>query len=301
MIKDVVVTNHLGESIVLDMRFPEKSGFLIESIDGLGPGKAIINTTEVLTRDGSLYNSAKVNSRNILMSLMFLSDSSIESIRQKSYKYFPIKKRIKLLFNTDNRSSVIYGYVESNEPNIFSKDEKTTISIICPDPYFYSTSIKETIFSGIESLFEFPFSNESSTLSLIEFGSLNLQTTQTVYYSGDSEIGVIVYIHFLGTASNIDIYNTTTREQMSLNTTIFESIVGSPIESGDDIVISTVKGNKYIYLIRDGEQINILNCLDKNSSWFHLVKGDNIFAYTADIGLVNMQFRIQNQIVYEGI
>ena len=49
MIKSVTVTNYLGESIKLELGFPEKSGFLIQSIDGLGPPKADIHKTEVAT------------------------------------------------------------------------------------------------------------------------------------------------------------------------------------------------------------------------------------------------------------
>ena len=44
-----------------------------------------------------------------------------------------------------------------------------------------------------------------------------------------------------------------------------------------------------------------LNCLDKNADWFQLAKGDNIFAYTAEYGSTNLQFKIENRIVYEGV
>ena len=110
-----------------------------------------------------------------------------------SYKYFPIKKKVTLLIETDNRICETYGYVESNEPDIFSSDETTQISIVCPDPYFYSAGpdgTNTTIFYGVEPLFEFAFSNESLTESLIEFGEIKNETEQTVYYSGDAEIGV---------------------------------------------------------------------------------------------------------------
>ena len=47
--------------------------------------------------------------------------------------------------------------------------ETTQISIVCPDPYFYSAGpdgTNTTIFYGVEPLFEFAFSNESLTESL---------------------------------------------------------------------------------------------------------------------------------------
>ena len=54
-------------------------------------------------------------------------------------------------------------------------------------------------------------------------------------------------------------------------------------------------------LVREGKTYNILNCLSKDSDWFQLTKGDNLFAYTADEGANNLQFTIENRIVYEGV
>lgn len=304
MIKSVTVTNYLGDSIKLDLAKPEKSGFIITSVTGLGAGKADINMTEVATNDGSLFNSSRLPSRNIVISLRYLWDSSIEDIRQLSYKYFPIKKKLTLLIETDNRFAEIDGYTESNEPDIFSKEEGSDISIICPNPFFYSAGkdgINTTIFFGVEPLFEFPFSNESLYECLLELGEIQNQTEKTIVYSGDAEIGVTITIHAIGEARNITIYNTGTREVMRIDTDKIKSFTGAELDAGDEITICTVKGNKSITLLRGGKRINILNCLDKNSDWFQLAKGDNVFAYTAEEGSTNLQFKIENRIVYEGV
>lgn len=304
MIKSITVTNYLGDSIKLELGKPEQSGFLIKSVSGLGPSKANINTTEVSTNDGSFFNSARLNQRNIVFEFIFVESinrESIEDIRQKSYKYFPIKKNVDLLIETDNRIVKTTGYVESNEPNIFSSQEGTQISIICPDPYFYSIEKTVTIFSGIEPLFEFPFENNSLTDNLLEFSGIIVNQEKTVFYKGDSEVGIVIYIHAIGEATNLTIYNALTREVLKIDTDRLEALTGSIIKAGDDIIISTIKGQKFIRLIRDGEYINILNCLGRNSDWFRLVKGDNVFAFTAETGITNIQFRIENLIVYEGV
>jgi hypothetical protein len=88
---------------------------------------------------------------------------------------------------------------------------------------------------------------------------------------------------------------------MKINTDKLLALTGSVIIAGDDIIISTVKGNKYITLLRDGTYINILNCLDKNVDWLQLAKGDNVFAFTAETGNAFLQFRIENRTVYEGV
>ena len=301
MIKSITVTNYLGESIKLELRRPEDTGLLIQSIDGLGPCKATINTTDLSINDGSIFNSSRITPRNIILTLGFQEKPTIEDTRQLSYKYFPVKKQLKFSVETDNRNCYIYGYVESNEPVIFSSEENTQISIICPNPYFYSVETNTTVFSGIESMFEFEFSNESLNENTIEFSNITNDINKTVRYTGDAEIGITITIYSIGDAKNITIYNSNTRETMKINTDRLYIIIGSYIESGDEITISTVKGSKSITLLRNSEYINIINCLDRYTDWFKLEKGDNVFSYTAESGALNLQFRIENQIVYEGI
>ena len=74
MIKSVRIVNHLNESITLELARPEKSGFAILSIEGLGPSKATINSTEVSTMDGAIFNSSRVVARNIVFDLRFCSN-----------------------------------------------------------------------------------------------------------------------------------------------------------------------------------------------------------------------------------
>lgn len=307
MIYSIVVTNYLGDRIKLELGKPDVSGFLIKSITGLGPAKANVNTTEVSTNDGSLFNSARLSQRNIVLDMVFINTvygESIEDLRQKSYKYFPLKKSVELTIETDNRYVKTTGHVESNEPNIFSSQEGTQISIICPDPYFYSAGEdgnNVTNFYSIDPMFEFPFSNESLDEPLLVFGEIQIKTEGVITYHGDSEIGVMIYIHAIGPATNINIYNTETREVMRINTEKISSLTGKGIVASDDIVINTAKGEKSITLIREGVSCNILNCLDKNTDWFTLAKGDNIFAFTADSGVTNLQFRVENKVIYEGV
>ena len=220
MIKSLTVTNDLGESIKLELMRPELSGFLVQSVDGLGPVKANINTTKMAVSDGSIYNSASLDQRSIVLNLIFLdsTDESIEDLRHKSYRYFPLKKQIRFCVETDNRTSEVTGYVESNDPNIFNNQEGCSIAIVCTDPLFYTLHPSNTIFSGSEPVFEFPFSNESTSDPLLEMGTVKTNTEENVYYEGDSEVGVTIKIHSVGEASNVAIYNLNSREKMTIDT-----------------------------------------------------------------------------------
>lgn len=301
MIKAVTVTNHLGESLRMDLVNYQESGMIISSITGIGPGEAEISTTELAATDGAVYNSARLVSRNIVFEIIFFDLVSIENARQRTYKFFPLKKDVTLEFETDNRSLLINGYVESNDPDIFSEQEGTSISIICPNPYFYSAEVDTTVFSGIEPMFYFPFSNESLTEKKLIMSEIRTKYENVIFYEGDSETGMIIFIHFVGEATNITIYNVKSRNLMRIDTDKLANIVGSPIEFGDDLIISTISGQKSITFVRNGKTYNVLNCLDRNSDWLTLAVGENVLAFTAETGDHNLQFQISNNILFGGV
>lgn len=309
MIKSIKVRNYLNKEITLELTRPELSGLIVKSVEGLGPAKANINVTDISTNDGGLFNSSRLDKRNIVINLGFLQSptESIEDIRQKTYLYFPIKKQVYLTVTTDNHTLETVGYIESNEPDIFSQNEGCSISIICPDPFFYSEHDNETTFSGVESAFKFPFANDSTdeavTEPVLEMGIIRNNTEQIIVYDGNSEIGMTIKIHAIGEATNVTIANTLTGEKMVINTDKLKVLLGTEtaIIAGDTINIRTVRGDKSITLLRDGVTTNILNCLDRGSKWFSLTKGDNIFSYNAETGAENLQFYIANKVAYDGV
>ena len=146
MLKKVVITNFRNESIeynIEGVQAENESGLLITSIDGLGPVKATINMTDIPTSDGSVFNSARLNSRNIVIKAKFTSATSIEEARHLSYRYFPVKSKVKIQVVTDTRTVKTEGYVESNEPDIFYELCGCQISIICPSAFFEGDDVYE--------------------------------------------------------------------------------------------------------------------------------------------------------------
>ncbi len=292
MIKTVKITNYRGEVLTLDLANPYSSGLAVTNIDGLGPEKASINTVEIASNDGSMFNSARIESRNIVLSLRFVG-TNVEECRRLTYKFFPLKKSLTFEVITDERQAAITGYVESNEPDIFSKTENTKISIICPDPFFKASLDPNVnvVFYGEEALFEFEFENDGNE-PMLEVGRINEVTEANVPYEGDSEVGGIFTVHALGPAKNIRIDNLDTGEMMVINIELAE---------GDDLIISTVSNSKYIRRLRNGVYTNVLNSLDRKSSWFKLARGDNAFAYQAEEGMTNLRFDVSHTVLYEGI
>lgn len=294
MIKSVTVINYRNESIKLELTNPWETGLAISSITGIGPSKATINTTDLASSDGSIYNSARTNQRNIVISFKLLPDpvtTLVEDTRQRTYRYFPVKRQVTLMFETDNRLCLIDGYVESNEPDIFQKEETAQISILCPDPYF-KVKDQTIVLNGIENLFEFPFSNESTTENLIEMSNTSNLVSNDYIYDGDVDNGCVFRIHASGPVNKITLYNVTTQEKMVINTSMI---------NGDDIYVSSEHGNRYIYRIRNNVREQLLSALDKLTQWIHVTKGVNRFSYSAVSGSNNITIDVDINILYEGV
>lgn len=304
MIKLIRVITPTGEKLEIELKSPEKSGFFIDSIDGLGPSKSNVNVTASLYNDGAYYNSSRVVNRNIVLKFGFIETptESIEQIRNKTYRFFPMKTRLDIEIEREDGLKVgTFGYVETNEPSIFTKESGTTISIVCPDAFFHGEEVIETTFSGVSGGFTFPFSNNSLTVPLIKFGNVFINTEANVFYEGNIPTGINAVIGFLGAVNNLTIHNITTGSDMAISSTKLIALTGFDFKNGDLVLLSTVKGNKFIYLVRNGLVVNILNTVSNLADWFTLQRGDNVFTYTASSGLSNIQFYISHRILYEGI
>lgn len=301
MIKAFEIVNYIGETLRLQLDDPDASGFIVKKVTGLGPVKADVNFTEMASSDGGVDNSARLGTRNIVFTLQFLQSPTIEETRHTSYRFFPIKHKVSIIVETDTRICRTEGTVETNEPNIFSEEEGCTISIVCGNSYFYSVNDQIAYFNGVTPLFEFPFENNSLTEKLIEFGEIQNFSERTIIYEGDGNPALLIQIHLIGKIKGLTFYNVDTRESISIKDDKLNEIIDSEVMAGDDIIINTNQGEKSITLIRAGVKYNILNAVDRPIHWFTLKKGENTFAYGCEEGVSNVQLKIQNKILYEGV
>lgn len=152
----------------------------ILNIDGLGPVAADIQASSYANLDGSFFSGASVGKRNIVLTLGFNPNwvsQSYESLRAIVYRYFMTESKIKLQFTTTTLALCeITGYVESCEPNMFSKDPQMMVSIVCPNPFF--TDVSETVITGVTAAID-------STAAV------------TLNYSGSVPAGFIVDIDYI--------------------------------------------------------------------------------------------------------
>lgn len=260
----LVVANEKGEKLQLT----GNPNYSITSIRGLNPPKSNINTAVNANFDGSVYKSSRMDNRNIVITLMI--EEPCETNRIALYNFFKSKKSCTVYYTNNTRDVSILGYVESFEIGYFEKKEQAQISVICPEPYFNDANDIDIDFDFEIANFEFPF---EVTPEGIEFSILKLEAETVVTNNGDIETGMIIQFKASGEVVNPTIYNITTGSLMKINYTLAD---------GDIITIDTQKGSKSVTLNDDGTITNILNYLDKSSTWLNLLTGDNILMYTAE-------------------
>lgn len=307
MIKSLTVVNYLGKKLTVKLSeaFPSH-GLLISSITGLGPSDAILNHSDYATNDGSEYNSSRLDKRPIQITFMLTANEhiTVEEARHITYKYFPTKKEVKLIFETDTRTLYCTGRVEHNTPDVFNKQETATIDIVCGDPYFYKYSETgdaevieyELVSEAFSSEYLSPDDAEDETLRTfytneddanLEMGVYNSTgiITQNIINGGDDNTGFILTIYFNGGIEGNIIISNSNNERILIKTSVIEEMVGSPLAAGDVITLSTNRKKRYLTLVKNGETINILNALDFTTlTWLELIPGDNLISYYVDNG-----------------
>lgn len=288
MLKSISVTNFKNETLEMELAHPEKSGLIVYNIEGIGGSKANINVTDISNGDGAWYNSAHASSRNIVLYAKLLPQPSIEATRHNVvYKYFPLKKQLRLIFTTDDQQMYIDGYVESNETPIFSSEEYTTVSIICPDPYFHDTSGLSEVATGSIATFEFLFYDDSivgeEIVPTLEFSEIIVGAQVLVPYDGTIDVGMTIDIAVLDKiAKNLTIINVFTNEQFVLRADKIKAISGSELIGGDRLIITTTRSNKNVTLLREANIYDLLGAVERGSTWLQLTAGNNAFKF--DVG-----------------
>jgi len=292
MIYTIIATNAKGDSVELDLANPWAGGIAVTGASGLGPA------------EGTLFNSSRIKSRDIELNLKFLG-SDIEAVRHKLLRYFRVKHPITLDFITDYRHTYITGHVEKNEIDIFSNSEGADLTIVCPNPFFRlrdpAKGKNSVRFTTSTPSFEFEFQDPDTDSPTLIFGEITSTGETVVVYEGDADASTVVDIQFLGPATGVKLYNTTTQTRINIDTNEISRLLGSTIRAGDRLSISSGVGDKYVKAYRDGNVYNALSALDKDSDWIFLTPGDNLITVRADTGIDNVSAIISFENLYESI
>jgi hypothetical protein len=239
---------------------PQTDLFQVRDIQGLEPVKASINTTPFGSVDGDSFVGADIPKRNIVLTIGLnpdWADWSMATLRRALYAYFMTKQRVRLVFSSDDDfpDVEISGYVESNEPTIFSKDGEIPISIVCPDPYF--TAVEATVVAGIANAAP----REVDYIGSIETG-LNVKVT-----SLPGPVPTVIGVQ-IG------------------DPTVTSFRVDGSVSATKYLSVNTIPGQKYVQNVELGSGLitNLLPKLESGYTWPTLKPGTNLVSVTTNGG-----------------
>jgi hypothetical protein len=159
------------------------------------------------------------------------------------------------------------------------------ISLLAAYPYWCKDDSAETVLSGIENLFKFPWNLSRS----YQFGKLMEVKFMNVFNSGQVPVPFTATFTAKGDVVNPKVTNATTGKFLLIKKTLV---------SGEKVVIQITHDRTYVTSNIDGD---CRGALSLSSNMFELDVGDNVLKPEAESGLVNMEVGIDFAIEIVGI
>lgn len=273
MLRAITLISPIGDRMELSLSEPEKSGVVVENVDGLGPPPASVNMTPNNVGYGCLYDSSHVQPRVITITLGYHKGSDPEKVRSELYKYLVPGGPVRLRFRTDFNEADIVGYVEKYESVIFGGHAKSVVSLTCPSPFFEKTRLDETL-SSLDGGFVFPFMNNRGASPELVFEERQPDRERKVMYPGNVSTGFEMDIIISEFAYNVTILNRTTGETLVIKKSVIGGQYSSYVES-DSVFVSTRVGNRRVLAVKGTDTIDIMGAVGFSSAWPRLVPGVN--------------------------
>ena len=239
-----------------------KTQYMVSTIDGLYPPAGTLSTSAYAVLNGSYLNHAFIEKRNLVISFV-MRGTVLEKKRHALYNVVKPSQYIKVYYKTKNVDVYTEGYVETCNVSNFTNQTSGQISILCPDPYWYSRELFSVQYGSVSGAFHFPFPDSTKPFPI---GSYSEDSNIAILNSGIETGFTIVLETESGTQSMPTIYHDDTDTYLQLNTTI---------ESGEQIIITTYDGNKTITKYTDGVESNIISSIVSGSTWLKLRSGLN--------------------------
>lgn len=166
MLEKVTVTNIYGQKLEMELRHPEKSGYAVTGITGIQPVDVDIKTSQFVSGKRFKYNTGFHKLRNVGINIIFYEYNNahkrIETLRDELYEYFMTNSFVTLTFCKSGLHYSISGVVDKNQPTIFSQATGASISVTCPELWFYLSDENgdyiKSEFNGDNSLLSLPIS-----------------------------------------------------------------------------------------------------------------------------------------------
>ncbi|MVB09577.1 Phage tail protein [Caprobacter fermentans] len=277
------------------LAFGESAPFWLIAAHGLGSDFNVY-TSKSSGQDGENYNGSDAQKRNIVLTLE-LGLRDYDKQIEKLYSFFQKDSPGTLIFSGDEHRKIRY-YAEKVEPEAESfspaggspyETRNVTISLICPDPKFYSAEDRLTQLAAWNGLIEWSLEITGEPFALTEKTNTLIGN---VWNGSAVPMGLTVRFAASGEVVGPSLYDVNRHELMKINATM---------HTGDQVVITTGTGGKRVRMTSGGVTKNINNLMTYPPVWLQAYEGDNLFRYDADSGIDNLSVSILSTQAYWGV
>lgn len=290
MNRTITCINDNGMSVEFGSKF---SPYLLTNCDGIYEVHNKVFTSDNTMIDGATYQGSVTTKRNIVLTLVDRDDHKVN--RYQLYQLFKPKSKGTFIYKEDTDIKSIDYYVETIDISSTGNVRTSTVSLICPDPFFEAPDDITVTMAGWESQFE--FIHEFTAMGE-ELGARVAEKLKTIdNETGAEGVGLTISIKALGAVSNPSVTHVETGEFIKIGTTAHPM----NMVNGDELIITTGRNNKHVYFIHEEDKTEINEYLDEQSDFIQLQSGTNTIGYGADSGDANMTVSLTYRYKYLGV
>lgn len=277
----------------IEMTFTERAfnPFLLAKANGIYDADNVVSMTNNTTIDGSVYQGSVTNARNIVLVLKDISDFA-DNRDLLDVLFAKGILGIMTVYDNEHIREIEY-YTESITSTATPSARLTTVSLICPNPYFYDPFDTSVYISDVMQNFEWPhnFLEQGEEFSYINEGRIKTVVNDTA----ENNVGLTIAITTRGTITNPSITKIQTQETLALGYT------GKTftLYDGDVLVFTTKTGNKNVSWTHNGVTQDVNEYLTDDSEFFQLMRGENTFGYMAESHPEYMTIHITYRFKYQ--
>lgn len=289
------ITCERGDTALIFGEDPS-SPFFLQDADGLFTMESEVTITSNTLSDGGTYQSSLIKPRAITLTVISRGTDNQVLTRNAFFTLFQPKMPGRLSVHDVDGGSIqtriIDYYVESVISDGLNSMRTYTISLKCPDPYYYDPEDEFVRMATWASGFKFAHAFTSAGEELgarLKAKSMNIRND-----TGADATGLTVEIAVKGSATNPSITRVESGERIKLGT----SLKTLTLNYGDLITITTGQNNKHTYLTRGGVKKEINQYLTSDSVFFTLHSGDNTIGYDADTGIDSLSVTVGYRMRY---
>lgn len=267
------------------------SPFLLVNADGCYYIDNNVTISENTMSDGGAYQGSVARIRNIVLTVQDLTNHVYN--RNLLAALFKSGEPGTLIFQEDAQQRKIDYYVESVNSTGQSGVRTYTISLLCPDPFFYAmedvTVYMAAWIPNFKFIHEFVATGE-------EFGYRSSERLQKITNQNAADnIGMTITITANGDITNPSVIRVESNEAITIGTAF------KPLNmvAGDRVVINTADNDKHVYLIHENVTTEINEYLTEDSVFIQLMRGENDIGYNAESGVDNMVVQLTYRLKYQ--